>query len=67
MDGWIVTFVRLGVNRPRLSLLNVVSRTGKVVFSCPRSHLGFWSREEGSAVPTRVRRKSKADYEKGNL
>ena len=27
---------------------------GKTIFRCPRSHLRIWSRETGSAVPSRV-------------
>ena len=29
-------------------------KTGKMIFSCPRACLRIWSRETGSAVPSRV-------------
>ena len=32
----------------------VVSLTGEISFPCPRSRLKLWSRETGSAVPSRV-------------
>ena len=41
------------INRVRLLILLVVSCRGKN-FPCPRSHLIIWSREMGSAVPSRV-------------
>ena len=38
----------------KLQILLVVSRTGKMKFPCPRSRrLRIWSRETGSAVPSR--------------
>ena len=38
----------------QLPTLFVVSWTGKLIFPCPRPRLRIWSRETGSAVPTRV-------------
>ena len=43
------------INRIRLPILLEVSWTGKMnIFPCPRSRLRIWSRETGSAVPSRV-------------
>ena len=41
-------------NRVRLPILLVVSRAGKSTFPYPRSRQRIWSRETGSAVPSRV-------------
>ena len=38
----------------RLPILLMVAEQGKCFFSCPRSRLRIWSRETGSAVPSRV-------------
>ena len=46
---------RVWINRVRLQILLVISRTGKMEFSCPRSPLRIWSRETGAAVPSRAR------------
>ena len=46
---------RVRVNRVRLPILLVVSRTGKMILSLsPFAPLRIWSRETGSAVPSRV-------------
>ena len=47
---------RVMINPVRSPILLVVSRTGKLIFPCPRSRLRIWSleRETGSAVPSRV-------------
>ena len=45
---------RVWINRVRLPILLVVSRTGKINMSCLRSRLRIWSRETGSAVSFRV-------------
>ena len=45
---------RVWINRVRLPVLHVVSWTGKWIFPCARSRLRDWSRETGSAVPSRV-------------
>ena len=53
----IVTHIaRVWINRVRLPILHVVRWTGKIkmFFPCPRSRLRIWSRETGSAVPSRV-------------
>ena len=42
------------INRVWSSILLVVNSTGKINFLRPRSHLRIWSRETGSAVPSRV-------------
>ena len=31
-----------------------LAEQGKIIFPCPRSRLKIWSRETGSAVPSRV-------------
>ena len=47
--------IRVWINRViMLPILLVVSRTGKLIFPCPRSRLRTWSHETGSAVPSRV-------------
>ena len=43
---------RLSINRVRLPVLHVVSRTGKMHISLPA--YAIWSRETGSAVPSHV-------------
>ena len=49
------TYSRVWINRVRLSILLVVSWTGKkMIFPCPRACLRICSRETGSAVPSRV-------------
>ena len=45
---------RLWISRVRFPYLLVVSRTGKLFFTCPRSRLRIWSGEMGSAIPSRV-------------
>ena len=51
----IITYnSRVWINRVRLPVLLVVSWTGKIVFPCPRACLRIWSRETGSAVPSRA-------------
>ena len=50
----VITYSRVWINRVRLPILLVVSWTGKIVFPCPRACLRIWSRETGSAVPSRV-------------
>ena len=45
---------RVRINRVSLPALLVVSSTGKMFFSCLGSRLRIWSREMGSAVPSRV-------------
>ena len=50
----VITYSRVWINRVRLPILLVVSRTGKIIFPCPRACLRIWSRETGSAVPCRV-------------
>ena len=44
----VITYSRVWINRVRLPILLVVS------WSCPRACLTIWSREMGSAVPSRV-------------
>ena len=53
---WMIsTFSRVWNNRVWLSILLAVSSTGKMFFLCSHSRLlRFWSRETGSAVPSRV-------------
>ena len=47
----VITYSRrVWINRVRLPILLVV----KIIFPCPRACLGIWSREMGSAVPSRV-------------
>ena len=50
----VVTHSRVPINRVRLSILLVVSRTGEISILCPRSRLRIWSRQTGSAFPYRV-------------
>ena len=50
----VITYSRVWINRDRLCILLVVSWTGQKIFSCPRSRLRIWSRDTGSAVPSRV-------------
>ena len=51
----VITFSRLGINRVWLPILLVVSCSGKTEFPlCRRSRLRVWSRELGSAFPSRV-------------
>ena len=50
----VITYSWVWINRVRLPILLVVSWTGKIIFPCPRACLRIWSRETGSAVPTRV-------------
>ena len=50
-----ITYSRIWINRViRLPILFVVSWTGKWILPCPRTCLRVWSRETGSAVPSRV-------------
>ena len=50
----VITYSRVWINRVRLPILLVVSGTGKIISPCPRACLRIWSRETGSAVPSRV-------------
>ena len=50
----VITYSRVWINRVRLPILLVVSSTGKLIFPCPRACMRIWSREKGSAVPSRV-------------
>ena len=50
----VITYSIVWINRVRLPILLVVSWTGKIVFPCPLACLRIWSRETGSAVPSRV-------------
>ena len=50
----VITYSRVWINRVRLPILLVVRWTGKIIFPCPRAYLRIWSRETGSAVPSRV-------------
>ena len=50
----VITYSRVWINRVRLPILLVVSWTVKIIFPCPRARLRIWSRETGSAVPSRV-------------
>ena len=50
----VITYSRVWINRVRLPILLVVSWTGKIIFPCLRACLRIWSRETGSAVPSRV-------------
>ena len=50
----VITYSRVWINWVRLSILLVVSCLGKIIFPCPRACLRIWSRETGSAVPSRV-------------
>ena len=49
----VTHIARVWINRVRLPILHVVSWTRKI-FPCPRSRLRIWSRETGSAAPSRV-------------
>ena len=50
----VTHIARVWINRVTLPVLHVVSQPGKSVFPCPRSCPRIWSREKGSAVPSRV-------------
>ena len=50
----VTHIARVWINRVRLPVLHVVGLTGKMNIPCPRSCLRIWSRETGSAVPSRV-------------
>ena len=50
----VTHIARVWINRVRLPILLVVSGTGKMDISLSRSRLRIWSRETGSAVPSRV-------------
>ena len=50
----VITYSRVWINRVRLPILLVVNCTEKIIFPCPRACLRIWSRETGSAVPSRV-------------
>ena len=50
----VITYSRVWINRVRLPILLVVSWTGKIILPWPRACLRIWSRETGSAVPSRV-------------
>ena len=49
----VITYSRVWINRVRLPILLVAAEQGKLIFPCPRSRLRNWSRETGSAVPSR--------------
>ena len=53
---WMITNIsRVWINRVRVPiLLSWSAEQGKIIFPCPRSRLRIWSRETGSAVPSRV-------------
>ena len=51
------TYSRLWINRVGLPILQSClwpAKQGKLIFPCPRSCLRVWSRETGSAIPSRV-------------
>ena len=54
----MVTYLaRVWINRVRLPAnpaRGQLAEQGKLIFPCPRSRLRIWSRETGSAVPSRV-------------
>ena len=50
----VITYSRVWINEVRLPILLVVSWTGEIILPCPRVCLRIWSREAGSAVPSRV-------------
>ena len=50
----VITYSKRRINRVRLPILLGVSCTGKLIFPRPRSRLRIWSRETGSAVPSRI-------------
>ena len=51
-----ITYSRVWINRVRLPILcSWSAEQGKIIFPCPRACLQIWSREMGSAVPSRVR------------
>ena len=51
----MVTYIaRVWINRVRLTTCSWSAEQGKRIFSCPRSRLIIWSRQTGSAVPSRV-------------
>ena len=50
----VITYSRVWINRVRLPILLVVSWTAKIIFPCPCACLRIWSREAGSAVPSRI-------------
>ena len=54
MHGQLIQQSMYRIDRVCVPILIVVSWTGKVIFRCPRSRLKSWSRETGSAVPSRV-------------
>ena len=54
-SSMIITYSKTRINRVRLPILLVWSaEQRKEMFPCPRSRLRNWSRETGSAVPSRV-------------
>ena len=48
----VITYSRVWINRVRLPMWS--AEQGKLIFPCPRACLRIWSRETGSAVPSRV-------------
>ena len=52
--AWLSHVTEYRLNRVKLPILLVVSYTAEYIFACPRSCLSVWSRETGSAVPSRV-------------
>ena len=50
----VITYSRVWINRVRLPILLWSAEQGKLIFPCPRACLRIWSRETGSAVPSRV-------------
>ena len=50
----VTHIVRVRINRVRWLVLLVLAEQGKLIFPCPRSRLGIWSRETSSAVSSRV-------------
>ena len=51
----VTHIARAWINRVRLPILcSWSAEPGKITFPCPRSRLRIWSRDTGSAVPSRV-------------
>ena len=52
--AWLSHVAEYRLNGVKLPILLVVSYTVEYIFACPRSCLSVWSRETGSAVPSRT-------------
>ena len=50
----VITYSRVWINRVRLPSCSWSAEQRKIMFPCPRACLRIWSRETGSAVPSRV-------------